>query len=60
MGRSAVQDTTGHRSLGDGPYRNEIIGVSQALKPPLEETTVVYCKVVKDTSIRRSFYKDGQ
>ena len=47
LGRSAVQDTAGHRSSDEGPNRSEISQVSQALKPPLEESMMVYCKVVK-------------
>ena len=51
MGRSAVQNAAGHRSLGEGPNRSEILQVSQALKLPLEESTVVQCKLVEDTSL---------
>ena len=51
LGRSAVENTTGHGSLGEGPRKSKILQVSQALKPPLEETTEVKRKVVEDTSI---------
>ena len=51
FGRSAVQGTAGHRSSDEGPNKREISRVSQALKPPLEETMEVKRKVVEDTSI---------
>ena len=47
----SCRNTTGHGSLGEGPKRSEILRVSQAHKPPLEESTEVKRKVVKDTSI---------
>ena len=60
LGCAALENTTGHRSLGEGPNKNKILQVSQTLKPPLEESTTVQCKVVKDTPIRQSSCKDGQ